>query len=50
MPLFGKIKLRKDEKKIYFPSIKRLKKILPNLKFTSLDSGLNKTIKFYEKI
>ena len=50
VPLFGKIKLRKDEKKIYFPSIKRLKKILPNLKFTSLDSGLNKTIKFYEKI
>ena len=49
VPLFGKIKLRKDESKIYYPNIKRLQAIIPNLKFTSLQSGLSKTIKFYEK-
>lgn len=48
-PQFGKIKMRKDEIKIVFPNIKKIKKILnwkPKVKF---DSGLKNTIKYYSK-
>jgi len=48
-PIYGAIKLRKDESKIYYPNVKSLKAIIKNFKFTSLNIGLNKTIKYYAK-
>ena len=49
IPIYGAIKLRKDESKIYYPSIKCLRSVIKNFKFTSLNNGLNKTIKYYAK-
>ena len=49
-PIFGKIKLRKDEPNIIYPDINAAKKILKwkvNVKFKN---GLDRTIKFYKKI
>jgi|TARA_B110000914_G_C15489606_1_gene459884 UDP-glucose 4-epimerase len=49
-PLFNKIKLRKDENKILFPSISKASKILkwkPKISFTN---GIKKTILDYKKI
>ena len=49
-PLFGKIKLRKDEQKSTFPSIKKANKILrwrPKIKFSK---GIISTIRSYQKI
>ena len=48
--LFGKIKLRKDEPMNIFPNLSRAKKILKWKSKTSLQNGINKTIKFYKKI
>ena len=48
-PLFGKIKLRKDEQKSTFPSIKKANKILrwqPKIKFSK---GIISTIRSYRK-
>ena len=48
-PLFGKIKLRKDESLIYHPNISKAKKLInwgPQIKF---EKGLTKTIKYYLK-
>ena len=45
LPLFGKIKLRKEESLIFYPSIKKIKKIInwsPKIKFKK---GINITIK-----
>ena len=49
-PLFGKIKLRKDESKIIIANIAKSKKILdwkPNYTFKS---GLSKTLKYYNSV
>ena len=49
-PLFGKIKLRKDEQRSTFPSIKKANKILrwhPKIKFSK---GIISTIRSYQKI
>ena len=46
-PLYGKIKMRKEENINMYPDISNTKKLLqwkPNI---SLDSGLKKTINFY---
>ncbi|WP_440650500.1 NAD-dependent epimerase/dehydratase family protein [Candidatus Pelagibacter sp. HIMB1495] len=48
-PQFGKIKMRKDEIKILFPEIKKIKKILNWKPKISLINGLNKTIEYYSK-
>ncbi len=48
-PQFGKIKMRKDEIKIMFPSIKLAKKILRWSPKTKLEIGLKKTIKSYSE-
>ena len=48
-PEFGKVKLRKDENKILFPSISRAIKILKWKPKISLLRGLNKTIQDYKK-
>ena len=48
-PQFGKIKLRKDEKLLFYPSIKKAKKILRWSPTISIDKGLNETIKSYKK-
>ena len=46
---YGSIKMRKDEIKILYPSIKKIKKTFKWEPTTSLSSGIKKTIKFYEK-
>jgi len=48
-PLFGKIKIRKDENKITFPNILKAKKILRWKPKISFDVGLKKTINHYLK-
>ena len=48
-PQYGKIKLRKDEKLFFYPSIKKAKKILNWHPSISIDQGLNETIKSYKK-
>ena len=48
-PLFGKIKLRKDESLRYYPNIKKAEKLInwkPKIKF---EKGMIKTIKYYLK-
>ncbi len=48
-PQFGKIKMRQDEIKIFYPEIKKIKKILnwkPKVKF---QIGLKKTIQHYSR-
>lgn len=47
-PIYGAIKMRKDENKNLYPNINKVKKFFnwtPNI---SLQAGLRKTIKFYE--
>lgn len=46
---YGSIKMRKDEIKILYPNIKKIKKIFKWKPTTSLSFGIKKTIKFYEK-
>ena len=44
-PIYGKIKLRPDESKIYYPIIKKAKKILNWQPKVTLQNGLKKTIR-----
>ncbi len=46
---FGKLKMRKDEQKVLVPSIKKIKKYYNWQPKINLESGLRKTIKYYEK-
>ena len=47
-PLFGKIKMRKDEILNLYPNIAKVRKVFNwKPKFT-IEKGLNRTIKFYE--
>lgn len=48
-PLFGKIKMRKDEVLSYTPNLNKIKKFYNWSSKVSLDNGLNKTIQHYEK-
>ena len=48
-PIFGEIKLRKDENKIVYPEISLAKRHLKWKFKTSFEHGLNKTIKFYRE-
>ena len=48
-PQFGKIKLRKDENMITFPSIKKALKLTNWKPQTKFEIGIKKTIKFYKK-
>ena len=48
-PIFGKIKLRKDESLITFPSISKIKKYMKWTPKTNQYNGLIKTINFYKK-
>lgn len=47
-PLFGKIKMRKDETLISYPKISKINKALKWKPKTTLETGLKKTINFYE--
>ena len=47
IPIFGAIKIRKDEISIMYPSISKAKKILKWSPKISFSIGLNKTIKSY---
>jgi len=48
-PLFGKLKMRRDEMKVYYPSIEKVKKNFQWMPKINILLGLKKTIKFYEK-
>ena len=48
-PMFGKIKMRKDEIFKLYPDIKKVKKVFKWQPRISICNGLNRTIKFYEK-
>ena len=47
-PIFGKIKLRKDEIKSLYPNINKAHKILKWRSKISLNTGLKRTIKYYK--
>lgn len=47
-PIFGKIKLRLDEKKKIYPDIRKIKKTFSIKKFVDISTGLKKTIKHYQ--
>ena len=49
VPVFGKVKLRKEENLITYPSIYKVKKFFKWKPKVNLISGLNKTIEFYSK-
>ena len=48
-PNYGKVKLRKDELKIFYPNIKKTKKYFNWQAKTPFLKGLSNTINFYEK-
>ena len=48
-PEFGKIKLRSDESKKYYPNIEKIKRLIKGYPKISLKEGLLKTINFYKK-
>ncbi len=48
-PIFGKIKLRKDEIIKLYPKIDKIKKLLKWKPKINLDQGLHKTINYYKK-
>jgi nucleoside-diphosphate-sugar epimerase len=48
-PIFNKIKMRKEEQKIIYPNIQKIKKILNWKPKTKLNVGISKTIEFYKK-
>jgi len=49
-PDFDKIKLRKEENLVTYPSIYKAKKILKWIPNTKLENGITKTIKSYKKL
>ena len=48
-PIFGKIKMRKEEMKYTYPNIKKIKKNYKWKPKINVSDGLKKTIKFYAK-
>ena len=48
-PIYGKIKLRKDEPKIIYPLLSQMKKILRFKPKVNFEVGLNRTILFYKR-
>ena len=48
IPLFGKLKMRKEEKKSLYPNISKTRKAFGWSPKTQLNIGINKTIKFYK--
>lgn len=49
LPLFGKIKMRRDESKSLYPNISRVKKFYKWKPKIELSQGLTKTIDYYKK-
>ena len=49
-PLYGKVKMRKEEQMLFFPETKKIKNAINWKPKTSLSTSLNKTIKYYSKI
>lgn len=47
-PVFGKVKMRKDETMVLYPNIQKAKKILNWRPKISLNDGLKKTIQYYK--
>ena len=48
-PEFGKIKLRKEESKLIFPDVNKIKRSLKWKAKINFDKGINKTVTFYKK-
>ena len=49
IPLFGKIKMRKDEKNSLYPNLNKIKKTFKWRPKINFDTGISKTINFYKK-
>ena len=49
-PLYGRVKMRKEEQMLFFPETKKIKNAINWKPKTSLSTSLNKTIKYYSKI
>ena len=49
-PLYGKIKMRRDEINLLYPDIQKVKKDFNWSPKTNLNTGISKTINFYAKI
>ena len=49
-PIFGKIKMRKDEINSLYPNIKKIKKRLKWRPKINLEKGLKKTIEYYKNV
>ena len=47
-PLYGKVKMRKDEQMLFFPETKKISRIFNWRAKVSLSLGLDKTIKYYK--
>ena len=47
-PVFGKIRLRKNENKVLYPDISKAKKFLNWKNKTTFTKGIDKTIKYYK--
>ena len=48
-PIFGKVKIRKDEIMTLYPSIKKAKKLIDWTPKTNFNLGMKKTIKYFYK-
>ena len=48
-PLFGKIKMRKDEKNSLYPNLNKIKKTFKWRPKINFDTGISKTINFYKE-
>ena len=48
-PMYGKIKMRKDEIKVLYPNLKKTKKVFKWIPKTNLKKGIIKTINFYKR-
>tara|TARA_A100001011_G_scaffold274743_1_gene284236 strand:- start:1916 stop:2812 length:897 start_codon:yes stop_codon:yes gene_type:complete len=49
IPMYGKIKMRKDETKVLYPNLTKVKKTFKWRSKTSLGKGIIKTINFYKR-
>ena len=48
-PIFGKIKLRKEEALKFYPNIKKIKRLINWYPKVAFDQGINRTINYYKK-
>ena len=50
VPLYGKLKIRKDEIMILYPSIKKARNLLGWSPKTNFNIGVEKTVRYFKKL